>query len=53
MDCAYNPYLSGVPDVVQDVASASVPLEPDHGRALPDPAHGIAQVLDDDGTFQL
>ena len=34
-----------MPDRVQDVARAGVALEPDHGGALADPAHGLAEVL--------
>ena len=39
-----NTHLSGVSDGVQDVAGAGVPLEPDHGRALPDAAHAPASA---------
>ena len=34
-----------MPDGVQDVSGAGVSLEPDHGGALADPAHGLAEVL--------
>ena len=33
-----------MPDRVQDVARTGVALEPDHGGALGDPAHGLAEV---------